>query len=102
MTPLGTQASYGKADWKKAGTWDLTVAYNDVDANVYFGGTGLATDILKTFKNPSATNLTFWNALANVTLQKNVQLHAEYAFAADAEGVNDEEDSWTVSLNYKF
>ena len=94
--------SYGKADWKKAGTWDLTVAYNDVDANVYFGGTGLATDILKTFKNPSATNLTFWNALANVTLQKNVQLHAEYAFAADAEGVNDEEDSWTVSLNYKF
>ena len=94
--------SYGKADWKKAGTWDLTVAYNDVDANVYFGGSGLSTDILKTFKNASATNLTFWNALANVTLQKNVQLHAEYAFAADAEGVNDEEDSWTVSLNYKF
>ena len=94
--------SYGKADWKKAGTWDLTVAYNDVDANVYFGGSGLSTDILKTFNNASATNLTFWNALANVTLQKNVQLHAEYAFAADAEGVNDEEDSWTVSLNYKF
>ena len=94
--------SYGKADWKKAGTWDLTVAYNDVDANVYFGGSGLSTDILKTFTNASATNLTFWNALANVTLQKNVQLHAEYAFAADAEGVNDEEDSWTVSLNYKF
>ena len=94
--------SYGKADWKKAGTWDLTVAYNDVDANVYFGGSGLSTDILKTFANASATNLTFWNALANVTLQKNVQLHAEYAFAADAEGVNDEEDSWTVSLNYKF
>ena len=51
-----------------------------------------------------ATNLTFWNALANVTLQKNVQLHAEYAFAADAEGTNgvDPDDAWTVSLNYKF
>ena len=94
--------SYGKADWKKAGTWDLTVAYNDVDANVYFGGSGLSTDILKTFKNASATNLTFWNALANVTLQKNVQLHAEYAFAGDAEGSADPEDAWTVSLNYKF
>ena len=94
--------SYGKADWKKAGTWDLTVAYNDVDANVYFGGSGLSTDILKTFKNASATNLTFWNALANVTLQKNVQLHAEYAFAGDAEVGADPEDAWTVSLNYKF
>ena len=94
--------SYGKADWKKAGTWDLTVAYNDVDTNVYFGGSGLSTDILKTFKNASATNLTFWNALANVTLQKNVQLHAEYAFAGDAEGSADPEDAWTVSLNYKF
>ena len=94
--------SYGKADWKKAGTWDLTVAYNDVDTNVYFGGSGLSTDILKTFKNASATNLTFWNALANVTLQKNVQLHAEYAFAGDAEVGADPEDAWTVSLNYKF
>ena len=92
--------SYGKADWKKAGTWDLTVAYNDVDTNVYFGGTGLSTDILKAL--PAAKNLTYWNALANVTLQKNVQLHAEYAFAGDAEVGADPEDAWTVSLNYKF
>ena len=92
--------SYGKADWKKAGTWDLTVAYNDVDTNVYFGGSGLNTDILKAL--PKAKNLTYWNALANVTLQKNVQLHAEYAFAGDAEVGADPEDAWTVSLNYKF
>ena len=92
--------SYGKADWKKAGTWDLTVAYNDVDTNVYFGGSGLSTDILKAL--PAAKNLTYWNALANVTLQKNVQLHAEYAFAGDAEVGADPEDAWTVSLNYKF
>ncbi len=92
--------SYGKADWKKAGTWDLTVAYNDVDAHVYFGGSGLNTDILKAL--PNAKNLTYWNALANVTLQKNVQLHAEYAFAGDAEVGADPEDAWAVSLNYKF
>ena len=107
--------SYGKADWKKAGTWDLSVAYNDVDQNVYFGGGTWHNDMLKnltgatvtansTDKYLKATNLTFWNVLANVTLQKNVQLHAEYAFGADAEGTNgvDPDDSWTVSLNYKF
>ena len=93
--------SYGKADWKKAGTWDLAVAYNDIDKEMNFSGlTGLQTNVISAYK--AANNLTYWNALANVTLQKNVQLHAEYAFAADAEGVNDEEDSWTVSLNYKF
>ena len=99
--------SYGKADWKKAGTWDLSVAYNDVDAGVYFGGGTWHNDMLKNFgggKYLEADNLTFWTAIANVTLQKNVQLHAEYAFAADAEGTNgvDPDDSWTVSLNYKF
>ena len=52
----------------------------------------------------AATNLTFWTAIANVTLQKNVQLHAEYAFSVDTEnntGAKDD-DSWAVSLNYKF
>ena len=94
--------SYGKADWKKAGTWDLAVAYNDVDAGLDLSGaTGLQTSALA-FLDAGATNVTYWNALANVTLQKNVQLHAEYAFSVDAEGVNNDDDSWTVSLNYKF
>ncbi len=92
--------SYGKADWKKAGTWDLSVAYNDVDANVYFGGTAWQTDILDQVE--AANNLTFWSAIANVTLQKNVQLNARYAFAADAEKGADPDDAWAVSLNYKF
>ena len=93
--------SYGKADWKKAGTWDLAVAYNDVDEGLFLEGmSGLQTTPLNFLK--TATNVTYWNALANVTLQKNVQLHAEYAFAVDAEGVNNDDDSWAVSLNYKF
>ena len=84
-----------------------SVAYNDVDYNVYFGGGTWHNDMLKNFTAGylNAYNLTFWTAIANVTLQKNVQLHAEYAFAADAEKSNngaDPDDSWTVSLNYKF
>ncbi len=99
--------SYGKADWKKAGTWDLAVAYNDVDKGLDLSGaTGLQTTAL-TFLDKGATNVTFWNAIANVTLQKNVQLHAEYAFAVDADKTAagaevKDDDSWTVSLNYKF
>ena len=94
---------YGKADWKKAGTWDLAVAYNDVDKGLFLEGmTGLQTNALNYLKK--ATNVTYWNAIANVTLQKNVQLHAEYAFSVDTEnntGAKDD-DSWAVSLNYKF
>ena len=98
--------SYGKANWKKPGTWDLALAYNDIDRNVYFGGTGLSTDVIASLhKGVEATNVTFWNAIANVTLQKNVQLHAEYAFSVDAEGTaahKDVDDAWTISLNYQF
>ena len=107
--------AYGAANWKKPGTWDLSVAYNDVDAGVYFGGSVFHNDMLSNlgkFKATSAnlddvdfvgaTSLKFWTAIANVTLQKNVQLHAEYAFDADADGAKDPDDSWTVSLNYKF
>ena len=99
--------SYGKADWKKVGTWDLAVAYNDVDQGLFLEGmTGLQTTAL-TFLGKGATNVTYWNAIANVTLQKNVQLHAEYAFAVDADKTAagaevKDDDSWAVSLNYKF
>ena len=92
--------SYGKANWKKPGTWDLGVFYNDVDSNVYIGGTGLQTNPFGFLKEND--NVTYWNAIANVTLQKNVQLHAEYAFDVDDEKATNEDDSWTVSLNYKF
>ena len=93
--------SYGAANWKKPGTWDLSVAYNKVGNAVYFGGTGLQTSALGYLTD--AKKVTYWNALANVTLQKNVQLHAEYAFDVDAHDSDvKDDDSWTVSLNYKF
>ena len=92
--------SYGAANWKKPGTWDLSVAYNNVGNGVYLGATGWQTNILDAVAD--AGKLKFWNAMGDVTLAKNVQLHAEYAFAADADQGEDPDDSWTVSLNYKF
>ena len=92
--------SYGAANWKKPGTWDLSVAYNNVGNGVYLGASGWQTNILDAVAN--AGKLKFWNAMGDVTLAKNVQLHAEYAFAADADQGEDPDDSWTVSLNYKF
>ena len=98
---------YGKADWKKPGTWNLGVAYNKVGNGVYFGaksGTGLQVSPLQYLSAANgAKKVTFWNAQADVTLQKNVQLHAEYAFDVDAHSDKiSDDDSWTVSLNYKF
>ena len=94
---------YGKLNLKKPGSFAIDVAYNDVDKGIYFGGTGLQTDALKYLTEHKATNVTFWNAMADVTLQKNVFLHGEYAFdvSADDADINDK-DAWTVSLNYKF
>ena len=94
---------YGKLNLKKPGSFAIDVAYNDVDEGIYFGGTGIQTDALKYLTKHDATNVTFWNAMADVTLQKNVFLHGEYAFdvSADNADINDK-DAWTVSLNYKF
>ena len=91
---------YGTINYAKAGTYAIDLAYNDVDAEAYFGGTGAQTDMLDQVWY--ADNLNFWNAIAEVTLAKNTYLHAEYAFAADAEHGEDPDDAWTVSLNYKF
>lgn len=97
-------------DLKKPGTWSLDVAYNNVGEGVYFGGSGLQTDVMNTLnysgKNSSVarySRVKFWNAIADVTLAQNTYLHGEYAFAAEGEGAKgDPKDSWTVSLNYVF
>ena len=91
---------YGVANWKKPGSFNVNLMYNDIGGATYFGGTGLGTDILK---NLTADNeLKFWNLGTDVTLAKNVQLHGEYAFAADLDKGEDPDDAWTLSLNYKF
>ena len=97
---------YGKLNLKKPGSFAIDVAYNNVEQAVYFGGTGLQTNVLSylTSSKYKADKVTFWNAIADVTLQKNVYLHGEYAFDVDTEGALSDktQDAWTVSLNYKF
>ena len=116
-TAWNVGVGYGKRDLKKVGSWQLDVAYNDVGAGMYFGGTGLQTDILdglwgaKDFNDnwqngkwiyDGASEIKFWNAIAEVTVMQNMYVHAEYAFAADADQGEDPDDTWTVSLNYVF
>ena len=91
---------YGKLNLKKPGSFNLSLAYNNVEDEMYFGGTGWHTDILDQVAN--AGKLKFWSANGNVTLQKNVFLRAEYEFAADADQGADPDGAWSVSLNYKF
>ena len=99
---------YGKLNLKKPGSFAIDVAYNDVDQGVFFGGAGLQTDVLSYLSKGTkglgtADNVSFWNVMANVALQKNVYLHGEYAFGVDTENYKgSDEDAWTVSLNYVF
>ena len=93
--------SYGVANWKKPGTFNINMMYNDIGGATYFGGTGIGTDMLDNLKDGNK-ELKFWNIGTDVTLAKNVQLHGEYAFDADLTNSEDPDDAWTVSLNYKF
>jgi hypothetical protein len=95
---------YSTFNWKKPGSFGLGVWYNDIGQATFFGGTGLQTNILDGLLNDGTgmTNLKYWNVIGDVALQKNVSLHAEYAFGTDADGASDPDDAWTVSLNYKF
>lgn len=103
-------AGYGQKKLKKPGTFQLDLAYYDVGRGVYRGGTGMQAqviDAVTTKYGPKgaakeADRVKFWAAQAEVVLLKNTYLHGEYDFAAEAEGNIDPDDSWTVSLNYKF
>ena len=83
----------------KAPKWDLSVAYFDVeDDGVTLGsltGWQAGADHLTRSGN-------FLYATGNVALAKGVTLHTEYAFNSDADNGQNADDSWTVSLNYKF
>jgi hypothetical protein len=101
-TAWNAGVGYGKINLSRPGTWALDVAYNDVDKGVYFGGTGLMTDVLSAVTTHGATNVTYWNAMADIVLQKNIYLHTEYAFGAEAEGAADPDDAWNVTINFAF
>ena len=91
---------YSTLDAAKPGTFALNVAYNKVGANAYLGGvTYDAADFVGAIA--ADKDLKFWNVFGDVTLQKNVTLHGEYAWDIEnADGCDD--NAWSVSLNYAF
>ena len=90
---------YSTLDASKPGTFALNVAYNRVGAGAYLGGT--TYDASDFFGAIAGKDLKFWNVFGDVTLQKNVTLHGEYAWdIKNAAGCDD--NAWTVSLNYAF
>ena len=91
---------YSTLDAAKPGTFALNVAYNKVGAGAYLGGTTYdASDFFGAIA--ADKDLKFWNVFGDVTLQKNVTLHGEYAWDIEnADGCDD--NAWSVSLNYAF
>ena len=91
---------YSTLDAAKPGTFALNVAYNRVGAGAYLGGTTYdASDFFGAIA--ADKDLKFWNVFGDVTLQKNVTLHGEYAWDIEnADGCDD--NAWSVSLNYAF
>ncbi len=91
---------YSTLDAAKPGTFALNVAYNRVGAGAYLGGTTYdASDFFGAIADDK--DLKFWNVFGDVTLQKNVTLHGEYAW--DIKNADDcDDNAWTVSLNYAF
>ena len=91
---------YGAMNPKKPGTFGIDVAYFDVEKGLYKTGmTGMQVSEDYLMQDGS-----FFLATGDVALQKNVFLHAEYAFGHDADKASEGDlgDSYTFSLNYKF
>ena len=91
---------YSTLDAAKPGTFALNVAYNKVGAHAYLGGT--TYDASDFFGAIAGKDLKFWNVFGDVTLQKNVTLHGEYAWDIENSKVDCDDNAWTVSLNYAF
>ena len=92
---------YSTLDAAKPGTFALNVAYNKVGANAYLGGvTYDAADFVGAIA--ADKDLKFWNVFGDVTLQKNVTLHGEYAWDIENTKAGYDDNAWSVSLNYAF
>ena len=91
---------YSTLDASKPGTFALNVAYNKVGAGAYLGGT--TYDASDFFGAIAGKDLKFWNVFGDVTLQKNVTLHGEYAWDIENTKTDYDDNAWSVSLNYAF
>jgi hypothetical protein len=90
---------FGHYNLKKPGTFRVAAQYVRNEAGAYFGGSTYTAFPASSLLNVDSK---FWLANADVTLQKNVYLHGEYAFNVKTDDSVDYDDLATVSLNYNF
>ncbi|MGN0953566.1 S-layer homology domain-containing protein, partial [Dialister sp.] len=96
---------YGATNWKKPGTWDLSAQYIHAEKGSFLGDTTYnvsPADLVDTYDTTGVNTAKYWLINGDVILQKNVKLHAEYAFDVKTDTSTDYDDLWTVSLNYIF
>ncbi len=93
---------YSTVDMNKAGTFGLSVQYGHVEKNAYLDDStyDLAPGTLVT--GNGINEVKFWSVAGDVVLQKNVKLHAEYAFNVKDGADKDYDDLYVASLNYVF
>ena len=96
--------AYGHTNLAKPGTFRVGAQYINAEKNAFLGGTTYnLSDPLDILVGGDVTRSKFWLASADVVLQNNVYLHAEYAFDVDTEGTTtDYDDLYMASINYKF
>ena len=95
---------YGHIDWKKPGTWDLSAQYLHAEKGSFIDDAtyNVVPASIVDSNGGEASVAKYWLAQGDVILQKNVKLHAEYAFDVKADNDIDYDDLWSVSLNYIF
>jgi len=109
---------YGSMDFAKPGSWRLSAQYVKAEDGAYLGSTtfdtGAAQDLIfdqfndeknkDKVTSAGADSVHFWVVSGDVTLAKNVGLHAEYAFDVTPDGgdVKDPDDLFSATINYRF
>ncbi len=96
---------YGRADWKKPGTFRLAAQYIHAEHGAFLDDTTFNVSPANLVGNDvldGAKVAKYWLATGDYILQKNVKLHAEYAFDVNVDGDKDYDDLASVSLNYIF
>ena len=96
---------YGATNWKKPGTWDLSAQYIHAEKGSFLDDTTYnvaPASLVATDANTGVNTAKYWLINGDVILQKNVKLHAEYAFDVKTDTSTDYDDLWSVSLNYVF
>ena len=93
---------FNNVNLSKPGTFGLAVQYGHVEKNAWLDCStyDLAPGTLAT--RNGINEVEYWAVTGDVVLQKNVKLHAEYAFNVKDGADKDYDDLYVASLNYVF